>query len=238
MYFPKNTTFDAMKTKYLALLFVFFTCLLFVSCQPGFEDKYEAKNQLVNGVKEGKWVEYFDSLQKPSKDSNAPHYKLIQYKAGVPVGIVRTYKKGGILYSETPYKDGKANGIEIQYDEAGNLLGKTPYVNGLKNGMDEEYWENGKILSECPYVDGKKNGVYIGYDRSEEIMEEVTFKNGKENGSYKIYQSNGKLLFEAQYKDGKILDRKDYDIGGNLKGEWIYSDSVTRHVDASGDEIK
>jgi antitoxin component YwqK of YwqJK toxin-antitoxin module len=228
-----------MKSKHIVLFFVAFTCFIFVSCEPGFEDKYEAKNQLVNGVKEGKWVEYFDSLEKPAKDTNAPYYKLIQYKAGMPVGIVRLYDKGGILNSETPYKDGKANGIEIQYDEAGNIFGKTPYVNGLRNGMREEYWENGKMLSECPYVDGKINGVYIGYDRGEQIMEEVTFKNDKRNGSYKMYQANGKVMFDAEYKDGKILNRKDYDLGGNLKGEWDYSDSlVTRHFDAGGNEIK
>ncbi len=225
-----------MKPTLLSTLFLF---LLFSSCQPGFEDKYEAKNQLVSGVKEGKWVEYFDSLEKPTKDTNAPHYKLIQYKVGVPVGIVRKYDKGGILNSETPYKDGKANGIEIQYDEAGNIFGKTPYVNGLRNGVREEYWENGKILSECPYIDGKINGVYVGYTRSGEILEEITYKNGKENGSYKIYQSNGNLMSDAEFKNGKIIHRKDYDLLGNLEGEWDYSDSlITRHYDASGNEIK
>lgn len=219
-------------------LFVVFSCLIFVSCQEGFEDKYEAKNQLVNGVKEGKWVEYFDSVDKPAKDSNAPFYKLIVYKAGKPVGIVRDYFNDGTLYAETPYVEGKANGMQTDYDKAGNVFAKAPYTNGLINGVVEEYWENGKLMSEYPYVDGKKNGECITYDRHGGILEEITYKNGKENGSYKIFRPDGKLLEEAQFKDGKIKSRKGFDLNGDVEGEWIYSDSVTRHLDANGNEIK
>jgi antitoxin component YwqK of YwqJK toxin-antitoxin module len=79
----------------------------------GFTNKAEAKNQMVKGKKEGKWVEYdsdshsidFGGYNRRLKDTgrNSLYYRLIIYKTGVPYGIVRDYLKNGRLYlEETP----------------------------------------------------------------------------------------------------------------------------------------
>ncbi len=43
----------------------------------GFTNKAEAKNLMVNGLREGKWVEYEDSRWQPSDSFMASFYKLI-----------------------------------------------------------------------------------------------------------------------------------------------------------------
>lgn len=78
----------------------------------GFARKAEAKNQLMDDVKEGKWVEYVKNDSEVTTDTNAPFYKLTFYVSGKPYGIVRGYFKTGELRAETPYKDGVKNGLE------------------------------------------------------------------------------------------------------------------------------
>jgi antitoxin component YwqK of YwqJK toxin-antitoxin module len=86
----------------------------------GFTNKAEAKNLMVNGLKEGKWVEYLDSakveiegilLMTPTNDTNAPYYSLSVYKKGNLYGIAREYYKGGSLKGAFHFTNGNANGI-------------------------------------------------------------------------------------------------------------------------------
>ncbi|MGP8216566.1 MAG: hypothetical protein ACLQQ4_13445 [Bacteroidia bacterium] len=77
----------------------------------GFTNKAEAKNLIVNGLKEGKWIEYYTFETKtlnsnPYKlgvhilttDTNAPYYDLGVYKAGKLNGIVRYYQNKSNKY--------------------------------------------------------------------------------------------------------------------------------------------
>jgi len=78
--------------KKLIHLSLIFTALLMAPrpavAQSGFTDKAEAKNELIAGVKEGKWVEYFDNSWKAVSDTAvADNYLLTEYRAGKPFGI-------------------------------------------------------------------------------------------------------------------------------------------------------
>ena len=49
----------------------------------GFTNKAEAKNLMVNGLKEGKWIEYIYGIKMNLKDSSIiTGYKSTIYKAG------------------------------------------------------------------------------------------------------------------------------------------------------------
>jgi antitoxin component YwqK of YwqJK toxin-antitoxin module len=96
----------------------------------GFIHKAEAKNQIINDVKEGKWVEYVKNDTEVTTDTNAPFYRLTFYVSDKPYGIVRGYFKRGKLRVETPYMDGEKNGIEKVYYKSGKIWKEIPYQDG------------------------------------------------------------------------------------------------------------
>jgi antitoxin component YwqK of YwqJK toxin-antitoxin module len=115
----------------------------------GFTNKAEAKNLKVNGLKEGKWIEYFNSERK-NIDNNvgAVYYCLAMYNAGKPCGLQRYYQMNGILREITPMNNGKRNGIVKDYYENGKILGTFPFKDGKIEGVVKTYYENGKLKSE------------------------------------------------------------------------------------------
>lgn len=116
----------------------------------GFTHKAEAKNRLVDGVKEGKWIEYIQNDSVVTTDTNAPFYRLTIYVSGRPYGIVRGYFKDGALRVETPYKDGVKSGWEKVYYKNGKIWKETPYEYGElnENLIVREYYEDGEMKDE------------------------------------------------------------------------------------------
>jgi hypothetical protein len=171
--------------------FPIFLLLLLIACNTapvndqGFTNRKEAKNLKVDGVKEGKWVEYsylfwilkFDTL----------NYTLTEYKHGLPVGIVREYYMNGNLKGEVHYgMDGKRNGVAKGFYKDGLLRAENNFTNDKLNGAVDAYFSNGAIDSEATYI------------------------NGVEDGIVKHYHPNGKLESETIWKDGKKISEKDY----------------------------
>lgn len=101
----------------------------------GFTNKADAKNLLLNGLKEGKWVEYYAN----TGDTTQPFYQLTYYHLGKPYGIVRYYYNDGIMYLEVPFKKGKENGISKEYNWYGAVIREMPYLDGKRNGIEKLY---------------------------------------------------------------------------------------------------
>src|SRR5580698_5784201 len=124
-----------MKT--ILILIPFALLILLDSCQfnepayslDGFTDRKEAKNEMVDGEKEGKWVEYgrFTLFWIFKFDTNS--YTLIIYKHGVPYGTVRKYYIKGQIEGETHYTDGKLNGVARGWYKNGELRMETHFRN-------------------------------------------------------------------------------------------------------------
>ncbi len=154
---------DWMKRAKLCFILFFLTTYslsLFAQALPdsaGFTNKAEAKNLMVNGLKEGKWCEYL----------GYPHYRLTIYKEGAPYGIVRAYNKSDTLHYEIPYQNGKRNGIAKYYYEYGShsLKYSLPYSDDKINGIAKVYYTNGKLKSETTYINGTK-GATKSYDEN------------------------------------------------------------------------
>src|ERR1700722_8015952 len=101
----------------LIILISLFTTLTAIGQQPeypdsGFTNKAEAKNLIVNGLKEGKWIEYFGNdviTNDTTSTTNTPYYRLTVYKASRTYGIEREYfnTESNQLFDETPYVNGK-----------------------------------------------------------------------------------------------------------------------------------
>jgi antitoxin component YwqK of YwqJK toxin-antitoxin module len=158
-----------MKTKFAFIIALLIATVSFGQTDTlGFTSKAEANNLMVNGLKEGKWVEYFDTvkgLSRPTKNSKAVRYRLVIYEDGRLTGIQWMYWKDGTLYSRVRYEYGKANGVAKWYYENGAVKRECPYTNDLLDGIVKEYYEDGKLKSETTYVRDKK-GAVRNYDEN------------------------------------------------------------------------
>jgi len=180
-----------MRTKFITPLFLIFNILCFSAlAQKDFTNKSQAKNELKNGIKEGKWVEYIDNRDSITTDTAAPFYKLTVYKSGKPFGIMREYTRKGILYIKIPYSDGKENGDAILYYDDGVVEEDIPCTDGKRNGVGRTYYISGALKSETSYADGKKNGPEKEYYENGKLKGECPYKYNKKEGIDKIYGEN------------------------------------------------
>ena len=169
-----------MKSKIIFLLPIMFVLQLSsIIAQNGFTNKEEAKNELVNGLKQGKWIEYVDPYWKITTKDSSKGYLLTVYKDNKPQEIQRGYYIIGKLWAETPYADGKINGIKKEYYESGKILGEITYTDGKINGINKWYYESGKIYRETPYTYGTRNGIEKWYFENGKILSETNYVNGE-----------------------------------------------------------
>ncbi len=157
----------------------------------GFTGKGEAKNQMVNGLKEGKWKEFLDSNFNVSSDSNSLYYAFSNYSKGKIEGVRYIYRKTGELRNEIPYVKGIENGISRGYYKTGKLFLEIPFIDGKMNGLGKVYYESGSIQIEEPYYNDKLNGVLKEYYENGKLKQETRFDSGKIKGIIGDYDRNG-----------------------------------------------
>lgn len=107
----------------------------------------EQEGEYLNGLKEGKWISYYEGEGKPIMEDS--HYisgeldgpYTSHHQTGKEV-IKGTYRKGkqhgnwkwftaeGILESEVTFEDGQKQGEQVFYDQNGGLLKKEIYKAG------------------------------------------------------------------------------------------------------------
>jgi len=180
----------------------------------GFPNKAEAKNQTVNGLKEGKWVGYINEKGDTTTDTSAPFYFICIYKAGKKNGIAKQYDKSGILLDEIPYLDDKINGVAKEYYTSGKLKSEATLTTGHLNGIWKTYYESGKLYSEASYNNGKVNGIAKFYYESGTLQEEAPYTDSTLNGIAKEYYENGTLKTQTSYTNGKKGATIEYDENG------------------------
>src|ERR1700722_3138175 len=144
-----------MKNLRLLLYCLLFTVHYSLSAQQsiGFTKKSEAKNEMVNGQKEGKWIEYLAAYADvvESDTNKAYYYQLSEYKQGKPDGIVRMYFRDGTLARGTPYTMGNKNGVAKLYYHNGKIMSEKPYKADSLDGIEKWYHENGNPMRYNPY---------------------------------------------------------------------------------------
>lgn len=186
-----------IKAFFILSIFSFFAVTTIGQQDSGFTNRAEAKNLMVNGLKEGKWVEYYHGKDdsNSSKDSSyALSYTLTIYKSGKPNGIVREY----YLW---PVRE--------------KLKWEALYHNGEIIDTSKEYYPNGQLESVLPYKNGKKNGKSVSYWENGNIEIENYYRNGMEDGIEKTYNDEGKLMSKTTYKNDKKIATVEYDKYGN-----------------------
>lgn len=144
-----------MKAFLIVILSFSFTLGAFGQDYPdsGFTNKSEAKNKMVNGDKNGKWIRWYNNEDGGAlaDTSGALYYSLSIYKEGKLNGVDRWYYRSGKLFSNAYYIMGKPDGMYKLFYENGKLRWEGFYTNGFKNGLAKEYYESGKLKSETTY---------------------------------------------------------------------------------------
>ncbi len=153
--------------------------------------KLALEGKFVANNKEGKFVEYHDSLpRKPkgiwnfAKDLKNGNMIILSYKGD-------TVQKGF-------YKNDTLNGVFIQYYEGNKIRSKTTFKNGLLNGKLEEFYNNstknnpaGTLSKTAYYIDNQLDKDVIVYYESGKIKTIETFKNNMQIGTiYTYYDFN------------------------------------------------
>jgi antitoxin component YwqK of YwqJK toxin-antitoxin module/sugar lactone lactonase YvrE len=211
----------------LVLVFGYFSIPAMAQDTLGFTNRAEAKNFMVNGEKEGKWVEYFEfdnrGVPHETKDTiGAYFYRLTIYSSGKPIGTTREYINGGkyLLRDEVTYVGGKKDGLERSYYVDGKLYFEIPYTKGKRNGIQKEHLYYGESRTETPYIDDEKTGVEKQYYENGIIHWEIPYSKDKINGVEKEYTESGKIYWEIPYLDNQINGTEtEYDTNGKIREE-------------------
>jgi len=241
----------------LLLILSLFTLTAFGQNLPdsGFTNKAEAKNQMVNGKKEGKWCEYWDSSFNSTIDTNSPYYRLLFYENGKITGIARSYYKEGTLRSRVTYmngerygegiiydkngklsskvlyNNGKVNGVEKDYYPSGALKSERHFINDSLNGITKDYYENGKLKEETPYNKKKRDGIKSDFYESGSIESVWPYMNDSLNGLQKNYYQNGIRKSEMTYYKNMANGLfKTYDTNGKMDQEAVYDNDTIRFI--------
>jgi antitoxin component YwqK of YwqJK toxin-antitoxin module len=172
---------------FLILILSLLTVTAFAQEYPdsGFTNIAEAKNLTVNGLKEGKWIEYKISYDDGVTDT--PSYRLEIFIKDTPVGMVRDYYLDNKLKGTVFCIHGKENGVAKTYYLNGKLESITPYIHGKINGTYKRFYDTGILWQDMPYTDNEINGTVKEYDKYGNIEREFVYKLGRKK-SVKTYE--------------------------------------------------
>lgn len=155
----------------------------------GFTNRNEAKNLMSDGVKNGKWIEFYDDNGLIEDTSSGySYYCLMCFYKGTPIGIRRTF-----------YKDGKLR-------SQGEIVSVNP---DLFNGEYVRYYSNGNVEEYSEWNKGKHNGKMI---KVSEKGDTTMFLNFKENivDGYGFYSKDGQSRFIGTLNNGMGLMKSKY----------------------------
>jgi antitoxin component YwqK of YwqJK toxin-antitoxin module len=186
----------------------------------GFTRKSEATNKTENGLKEGKWIHYMDSRWAITNANNAVYYRLVVYKSGIPVGIVRDYYKSGMLQSDYVMDSlGRIKGVVKWYYENSKLLCIGCFNENLLDGPYIWFFRSGNTSKIGFYSKGKKEGIWDCFYNSMDVAGKYNPETGELiKGSYYANNGNNEL---SQYFFSYVGLRSQRTYESGLLNGWV-----------------
>lgn len=148
----------------------------------------------IQGVENGTWTYYFDSLGTVSWEEN--------YAVGQKNGPQITYAKNGDTVKLETYASGVLNGPKILYHPNGMRRKVSVYVNGLLEGKFLVYNTDGKIIEELTYKEGKRNGILKYYYDDGTLLRTESWSMDVKNGEFKTLYYQGFIQATENYRKG------------------------------------
>jgi len=204
-----------MRGLLILIVALLFSITVFAQQDSGFTNKAEAKNLMVDGKRDGKWLIYIDSNGTPTTDSTkAVTYALGIFNKGIATGICRGFYMNGKIQGELPYTNGKTNGVAKIYNKNGILVYEAHFIDDKKNGVVRWYYEDGKLKDDLNYINDTVNGIRRLYYENGQLKQESNYTMGKKNGIVKRYFENGMEKSEIMYTNDIKGEAKRYDSTG------------------------
>jgi len=201
---------------HLVIVFIAFSSL-FSSCSysdKGFTDKSEAKNKFTDQVKEGKWIEYCDSLNNILASSeNYNFYRLLIYDKGKPFGLVNQFYPSGQLQGQVYLQNTSpikyTNGNQIYFNPSGTIKEKfTTDQSGSKTGKLTKHDDSGQIILSCIYNEDSPKDSVIRYNNDGSVDYEINYYTTIDKWVKKIYDGGElKYYYEGNLKPNLLFER-------------------------------
>jgi len=154
--------------------------------------KGEEQGEVINGLKHGEWLSFWDSGQLSSKKN---------YKSGEMDGPQILWDDNGKIWGEWFMMLGEPHGVFKNYDD-GILISEFNYIVGVKDGVQKSFYKTGQIADEKFYRKGLKVGRHRSWEETGGLSIEKNYEGNELHGVTKTY-SNGSLLKSANYLYGK-----------------------------------
>ena len=155
------------------------------------------EGMVVNGKKEGTWMEYFNSNTYLPK-------KIVNYHNGKRNGVYVEIDKTGSISKKAEYKDDMLDGQLSKWYRGGRLAELHTYKQGVMEGQQILCYEKGGNLEVSNYKNGVRDGETSWFDEKGGKKMTIFYKNGQFDGQQLVYYPDGSLKSEAVYKDGKL----------------------------------
>ena len=117
------------------------------------------EGNVVNGQKDGTWMEYFTSTPFLPK-------RLVTYEKGKRNGICLEIDKTGSVTKKSEFKDDKLNGQVSEWYRGGRLSKLNTFKDGVMDGQQIYCYERGGNLEVSHYKNGQRDGLTTWYYES------------------------------------------------------------------------
>lgn len=151
---------------------------------------------VVNGQKEGTWIEYFGSNTYLPK-------RILCFEKGKRNGISMELDKTGSITKKAEYKDDMLDGQVSEWYRGGRLSKLNTYKKGIMDGEQILCYEKGGNLEVSNYKDGQRDGVTTWFYENGNKKMTIEYKNGQFEGKQESFYADGALKTEATFKGGK-----------------------------------
>ncbi len=138
--------------------------------------------------------------------------EYVFFSAGEKIAQQKEDEYGNILHTTGKIPDGTAKG----YDESGRLEYECNYKDNELEGIIRVYYKSGKLMNEWSYKNNKLNGLTKWYSENGTLVRQFSYKDGIREGMTKKFYENGGIWSIKTYEHGKLINRKEYDMEGNL----------------------
>ena len=151
---------------------------------------------VLNGRKEGTWIEYFNSNTYLPK-------KIVNYQNGKRNGVFVEIDKTGSITKKAENKDDKLDGQVSEWYRGGRLSKLNTYKAGIMEGQQILCYEKGGNLEVANYKNGQRDGLTTWYYENGNKKMTIEYTEGQFNGKQETFYSDGSLKSESSYKNGK-----------------------------------
>jgi len=212
-----------------------------------YDFEYYANGQLkeepsfnIDGVREGKWIQYFEGGEKKSQElytnatpnglwitwheSTSEKASERTYVDGILEDEFREWWDNGEKKVEGQYAGNKKEGVWMNYDPGRRSRIDFYRSDELFASYDFEYYANGQLKEEPSFKDGVRDGEWIQYFESGKKKSEEMYANAKPNGLWTTWhESTFKKESERTYRRGN-LDKgfREWWENGKIKTEGQY----------------